>query len=145
MSGLPSPESLIGLALPGGTLVLSASDDKALRGILGAPTDPSGASHPLFGFIGAMRGMGIDWNGLFALCGASADDGPMMGETDLELRRPLATGHAYAVTAAIVGFERKAGRRTGPFDIVTLQVEIADAVGPAAVLRQSIILPRAAR
>ena len=145
MSGAPSAETLVGLKLPGGILNLSAGDDAALRGILGSAPAADGAAHPLFGFIGAMRGMGIDWHGFFALCGASADDGPMMGETDLDLRRPLQTGRDYAVTAEIVGFEHKAGRRTGPFDIVTLQVVIADPDGPAAVLRQSIILPRASR
>ncbi|WP_293855056.1 hypothetical protein [uncultured Alsobacter sp.] len=145
MNGPPSPESLVGRRLPGGTLVIAPTDDAALRGILGSAAGPAGEAHPLFGFIGAMRGMGIDWHGFFALCGASADDGPMMGETDLDLRRPLATGQAYAVTATIVGFVRKEGRRTGPFDVVTLQVDIADESGPVAVLRQSIILPRAAR
>lgn len=145
MSGLPSAETLVGLQLPGGILNLPAGDDAALRVILGSDPSADGGAHPLFGFIGAMRGMGIDWHGFFALCGASADDGPMMGETDLDLRRPLRTGHDYTVTAEIVGFEHKEGRRTGPFDVVTLQVAIADAEGPAAVLRQSIILPRASR
>lgn len=145
MSGHPSPEGLIGRKLPGGTLTLSEADDAALRGILGAAPDGAGIAHPLFGFIGAMRGMGLDWDAFFALCGASMDDGPMMGETDLDLRRPLETGHDYDVTAAIVGFESKSGRRTGPFDVVTVEVIIADKDGPAVVLRQSLIIRRPAR
>lgn len=145
MSGQPSPESLVGLKLPGGSFTLAEPDDRALRAILGSAADPSGAGHPLFGFIGAMRGMGLDWAGFFALCGASMDDGPMMGETDLDLRRPLRVGHDYAVTAEIVSFERKSGRRAGPFDVVTVEVVMADAEGPAVLLRQSLIMPRPAR
>ena len=94
-------------------------------------------------YYGALAGMGLSVDELFALVGASADDGPMFGEATMEVERPLEVGATYTVTGGIVGVTRKEGRKAGVFDIVTFRLELADADGAvAAVSTNSFIFPR---
>ena len=94
-------------------------------------------------YYGALAGMGLSVDELFALVGATADDGPMFGEATMEVERPLVVGATYTVTGAIVGVTRKEGRKAGVFDIVTFRLELADADGAvAAVSTNSFIFPR---
>jgi hypothetical protein len=87
--------------------------------------------------------MGLSVDELFALVGASADDGPMFGEATMELERQLEVGATYRVAGSIVDVTRKEGRKAGVFDIVTFRLELTDADGAlAAVSTNSFIFPR---
>ncbi len=94
-------------------------------------------------YYGALAGMGLSVDELFALVSASAEDGPMFGEAEIELRRPLQVGATYAVSGGITGVERKEGRRAGAFDIVTFRLELTGEGGETvAVSTNSFIFPR---
>ena len=94
-------------------------------------------------YYGALAGMGLSVDELFALVGASADDGPMFGEATMELESQLEIGATYTVSGSIVDITRKEGRKAGVFDIVTFRLELADGDGrTAAVSTNSFIFPR---
>jgi hypothetical protein len=94
-------------------------------------------------YYGALAGMGLSVDGLFHLVGATADDGPMFGEAQIEVRRPLQIGATYDVSGSITGVVRKEGRKAGVFDIVTFSLELRGADGEVdAVSTNSFIFPR---
>jgi hypothetical protein len=99
-------------------------------------------AHPLFAWMAATAAMGITWDELFAWFGATAADGPVFGEHETTLHRPLRIGATYRVSGRIVSAERKVGRRTGPFDVVGYALDLHDADGPVATCWNSIVFPR---
>jgi len=139
MFGLDQLESLPGRAFPGGSFLITAQEDATMREVVGAPPRTGNAdvdvevAHPIWMFAGPQRAMGISIDDLFAWCGSSAADGPMLGETQLTMPGPLLVGRRYAVTGGIVAATRKQGRRAGVFDIVTFELNLAggDTAGPA--------------
>jgi hypothetical protein len=130
MFGLDQLESLRGRAFPGGSFLITAQEDTAMRDVVGAPPRAGDVAHPIWMFAGPQRAMGITIDDLLGWCGSSAADGPMLGETRLTMPGPLRIGRRYAVTGGIVAVSRKRGRRAGVFDIVTFELNLAVA-GPA--------------
>src|SRR3712207_9423877 len=88
--------------------------------------------------------MGITWDELFAWFGASAADGPVFGEHETTLHRPLRVGATYRVSGGVESAERKVGRRTGVFDVVGYAMDLHDTGDGAHVARcwNSLVLPR---
>jgi hypothetical protein len=76
--------------------------------------------------------------------GASASDGPMFGEHQTTVHRPLQVGATYRVTGGITSVDRKVGRTTGPFDVVGYQMELHDEADGVHVATcwNSIVFPR---
>jgi hypothetical protein len=111
-----------------------------------AAADRSNAAvvHPLHAWLAATGGMGITWDELFAWFGSTADDGPMFGEHETALHRPLRTDRRYRVSGAIVSAVRKRGRAAGLFDLVEYQLELHDDAdgGHVATCWNSIVFPR---
>jgi hypothetical protein len=138
--GLGELESLAGRSFPGGSFLVTAAQDTALRVVVGAPPRAGDAdvAHPVWMFAGPQRAMGITIDDLFGWCGSSAADGPMLGETQLTMPGPLLVGHRYAVTGGIVAATRKQGRRAGVFDIVTFELNLAG----GGQCRTSFVFPR---
>ena len=101
-------------------------------------------AHPLFAWMAATGAMGITWDELFAWFGATAADGPVFGEHETTLHRPLRVGATYRVSGGIESAERKVGRRTGVFDVVGYAMDLHDSDGGAHVARcwNSIVFPR---
>jgi hypothetical protein len=101
-------------------------------------------AHPLFAWMAATGAMGISWDELFAWFGATAADGPVFGEHETTLHRPLRVGATYRVSGAIVSAERKVGRRTGTFDVVGYTMDLHDEAGGTHVATcwNSIVFPR---
>lgn len=128
--GLDQLEALPGRAFPGGSFLVTAQEDAAMRDVVRAPPRAGDVAHPIWMFAGPQRAMGISIDDLFGWCGSSAADGPMLGETQLTMPGPLLIGCRYAVTGGIVAAVRKQGRRAGAFDIVTFELNLA-AGGPA--------------
>lgn len=137
--------SVVGRRFPGGTYTITPWRAWLTNDVVLAPKGGEHA-HPVLVFIAATSAMGISWDGLFDWFGASADDGPMFGDCDIEINRPLLVGGEYRIDGFISGAERKHGRRAGVFDLVRYQLELRDRAGdePAAVCRNSIVLPRRA-
>jgi hypothetical protein len=107
-------------------------------------TDKPQVAHPLFAWMAATGAMGISWDELFSWFGAAASDGPVFGEHETTLHRPLHVGGTYRVSGGIVSAERKVGRRTGVFDIVGYSMDLHDGNdgGHVATCWNSIVFPR---
>jgi hypothetical protein len=136
-------EALVGKPFPGGTYTIEPYRHWLFTDASGAEPTSSGTAHPMEVYYGALAGMGISVDELFALVSASAADGPMFGEAELEVVKPLEVGATYSVSGGIVGVTRKEGRKAGVFDIVAFRLELTDASGDlAAVSTNSFIFPR---
>lgn len=99
-------------------------------------------AHPLFAWMAATGAMGITWDELFAWFGAAASDGPVFGEHETTLNRPLQVGETYRISGGIVSAERKVGRRTGVFDIVGYSMDLHADGEHVATCWNSIVFPR---
>lgn len=134
--------ALVGRPIPGGEYVVDRYVDRLLADVVGAEPDDA-VAHPLVAYVAAARGKGLTWDELFAVCGASAADGPMFGEHETELHRPLRIGERLAVSGRFESAERKTGKRTGPFDIIGFRLVLTGEDGEvAATTRNSIVFPR---
>jgi hypothetical protein len=141
--GLQELEALVGKPFPGGSYTIEPYRHWLFSDASGAAPTNEGVAHTMEVYYGALAGMGFSVDELFALVGASADDGPMFGEATMEVERPLEVGATYTVTGGIVDVTRKEGRKAGVFDIVTFRLELADAGGAVtAVSTNSFIFPR---
>ena len=128
--------------LPPGTFVLTEDKRRRFAGaVLGDPgADPS--VDALWIFTSGLHGMGMDLTEVFASVGCSmTEDGPMLGAIEFELTRPIEVGKPYAATGAILGVERKTGRRTGAFDLMRMRVALSDEAGEAAAATTTYLLP----
>ncbi len=128
--------------LPGGTFTLTAQARRGFAGaVLGDPeADPS--VDALWIFTSGLHGMGMDLTEVFASVGCSmTEDGPMLGGIEFELTRPIEVDRTYEASGAILGVERKTGRRTGAFDLMRVRVALADDQGEAAVATTTYVLP----
>jgi hypothetical protein len=142
-------EGQVGRAFPGGSYTVSPwrawlladtvlAEPPSLQGDGGQP------AHPLFAWMAATGAMGISWDELFAWFGATAADGPVFGEHETTLHRPLRVGATYRVSGGVVSGERKVGRRTGVFDVVGYSMDLHDADDGTHVATcwNSIVFPR---
>lgn len=136
-------EALIGKPFPGGSYTIEPYRHWLFVDASGGAPTREGTAHPMEVYYGALAAMGVSVDELFALVGATADDGPMFGEATIELERQLEVGATYGVSGSIVGVTRKEGRKAGVFDIVTFRLELSDTEGAvAAVSTNSFIFPR---
>jgi acyl dehydratase len=138
----------VGRELPGGTYTIEPWRAWLVAdAVLAEPPalkDAEGqVAHPLFAWLAATGAMGITWDELFSWFGATAADGPVFGEHETTLHRPLRIGATYRVSGRIVSAERKVGRRTGPFDVVGYALDLHDTGGGhVATCWNSIVFPR---
>jgi hypothetical protein len=136
-------EALKGQCFPGGTYTIEPYRHWLMNDAVGDIPSTSGPASPMEIYYGAMGGLGLTLDELFALAGATAADGPMFGEAELEQRRPLQVGETYTVRGAVTDVVRKEGRRAGVFDIVTFQLELVAPDGEVAgVSTNSFVFPR---
>ena len=136
-------EALVGRQLPGGTYTVEPWRIWLTNDVVGAPQRTDGVAHPMFCYYAAMAGMGLTIDEMFTLCSASADDGPMFGESDLQQLRPLEIGTTYSVRGEITSAIRKQGARTGTFDIVGFRLEVVAPDGEVSgVVSNSFVYPR---
>lgn len=137
-------EALVGTPFPGGSYTIEPYKHWLMAD---ATLDPqpqrTGIADPIWVYFAAMGGMGLSIGELFALVGARSEDGPVFGEVEIEVRRPLLIGATYQVRGSITSIIRKEGRRAGIFDIVTFRLEVSgedDEV--AGVCTNSFVFPR---
>jgi hypothetical protein len=134
---------VVGYRFPGGRFTIAPYEHwLTCDAVLTEPTR-EGVAHPMYVYYAALGGMGISLDELFALVGATADDGVMFGEAAIEVARPLAVGATYDVRGEVTGAERKSGRRAGVFDIVTFALEVVDEHGGVCgTSTNSFVFPR---
>jgi hypothetical protein len=135
-------DALVGYRLPGGTYSIDAARHAGLLEAVGGEPDPGGAAIAIEAFFAVNSGMGIDLDELFALAGATADDGPMLGEIAIEVAVPLRIGTTYEVNGTIVATDRKHGQRAGVFDTVVAQFELTVDGERHAVVTNTYVFPR---
>jgi hypothetical protein len=132
----------VGRRFPGGSYTIEPWRAWLTNDVVLAPQGGT-IAHPVFAFIAATQAMGIGWDELFAWFGASAGDGPMMGDCDIEFGTPLLVGATYRVDGAICSAVRKSGRRAGVFDLVHYRLDLREPGGGlAAACVNSIVFPR---
>ena len=139
-----SAAALAGTELPGGSFVIAAEENSRLCSILQCEPAAGGLAHPLYAYIATQRAMGITVDALFAMFGLSMDAGPMLARTLLEYQRPLRVGVRYAVSGRVTNVDRKAGRRLGTFDLVTVALELLEDGVTAGTATNTFVLPRRA-
>ncbi len=136
-------EALVGKPFPGGTYTVQPYEHWLMMDAVGGQATRSGTANPMYVYYGALAGMGLSVDELFHLVGATAEDGPMFGETTLEAIKPIEIGATYAVSGGITSVLRKEGRKAGVFDIVEFRLELRDARGElAGINTNSFIFPR---
>ena len=136
-------QDLVGTELPGGSFDLEHYRNWLTNDVIGSPQRDDDLAHPMFCYYAAMGGMGLSIGELFALAHSSADEGPMFGECDMEVRLPLRTGVNYAVRGEITDVKRKQGSAIGTFDLLTFRLEVVAPDGEVAgVCTNSFVFPR---
>ncbi len=120
-------ERLLGAELPVGTYRVRPYEAWLTADCLGTTTTGEGL-HPIHVFLSTLVGVGYEIGELWDLVGATAEDGPMIGETDLEQVRPLRADETLTVRSTITDIVRKEGG-SGTFDIVTVEITLTDADG----------------
>lgn len=140
---VPGFEHLPGTNLPAGEFTITTQEAESLAGALLTTTSSDGTAHPIWAYIATQRGIDISIAGLCALAEFDVQDGPMLGSVEIEYSAPVRIATPYRVTGEVVGLDRKHGRKTGTFDILTFRLAMAGPDG-AVVVRctNTFILPR---
>jgi hypothetical protein len=134
---------VIGHRYPAGTYTIEPWEDRVLRDSVGAPPARGDEAHPIWGYIAAQSGIGVDVEGILEPVQARTADGTMIVSAVIDYAKDLRVGVTYTAEGEIVGLERKRGRRTGPFDLFTFRIALSEPEGAhAATLTAAWILPR---
>jgi hypothetical protein len=137
-------EAKVGTPFPGGTFTIEPYEHWLLCDVVQSERPANGVAHPLYVYNAALAGAGVSVDEIFAMFGATAADGPMFGEHETEIRRPLKVGATYDVSGRVTAVDRKQGRKAGVFDLAYFELDISDpdtgeVVG---VCRNSFVFPR---
>jgi hypothetical protein len=137
-------EKIVGTPFPGGRFTIEPYEHWLLCDVVQSARPENGLAHPLYVYNAALAGMGISVDELFTMCGATAEDGPMFGEHETEIREPLLVGGSYDVTGRVTKVDRKQGRKAGVFDLVYFELDVTDPDSGEvkAVCRNSFVFPR---
>ncbi len=137
---------LPGTRFPGGTFTPEAYFNWLTCDCVHAPElVEAGSAHPLIIFMATQAGMGMSLQELFTLFLGKSEDGPMLGEWSMEVHGPIRVERTYTVTGGITGVQRKTGRKTGVFDIITFELNLLEQGAldaPVAITTTSFIFPR---
>lgn len=135
-------EALLGARFPGGHVRFASHEawlgNHAMR-------SPTGNEHlqPVWLLVAGLRGMGLTIRDLLSKADFPPDGGVMFGEMTMDIEVPLREECDYQVSGGITDFVRKGGARTGPFDILTFELRVADPDGAeCGTVTNSFILPR---
>jgi hypothetical protein len=137
-------QELIGHTFPGGSTSVPPHRNWLASDAMGVAVSlADDHAHPMFAYFMGLGGLGVSLDELFALVGATAADGVMFGEAEIELLEPIHIGVEYAVGGRIVDIVRKSGASAGIFDLVTFETDIRDPSGThVATARNSFVFPR---
>lgn len=135
--------SVIGYRFPGGRFTIEPYEHWLMCDAVMATPTRVGTASPMYVYYAALNGMGISLDDLFALVGATADDGVMFGEAGITALQPLVIGETYSVSGTVTEIVRKSGKRAGVFDIMTFALEIHDQAGThVGTSTNSFVFPR---
>lgn len=131
-------------AIPPGCYRLDAALDDRLRVASAAPARGAGReAHPGFAFVLALGGMGLKVGEICELLGLSLASGPLLGTCRIRYHRALEIERSYDVQGCVAGLMRKASRRFGAADHVTLRIAVAADGMPFVDVEFTMIVPTA--
>lgn len=138
--------TLEGLRFPDGSFTVTAAANDRLCRLLGGPRPPAGVAHPVWANLATHMGKSVSFTRLTEILGVPLDAGLLFGGGSLEFAEDIALERDYVVRGGIDAVERRVGRRTGPFEIVTTGLELVDRDTERVVARsrESYIVPRPA-
>ncbi|MEE4452775.1 hypothetical protein [Novosphingobium resinovorum] len=128
-------------AIPQGRFHLSAALDDAIRRSCAAPARDGEQAHPIFAFVAALGGLGVRVGDLCRGLGLAFDKGAVLGRCWIDYAAPLTVDTGYDVAAEIVALERKASRRFGAADHLTLGMTIGTGGQTHARVQLTTIMP----
>lgn len=128
-------------AIPPGRFLLSAGLDDAIRRSCAAPQRRAEEAHPVFAFVAALGGMGARVGDVCRALGLAFDEGAVLGRCRIDYDAPLTVDTGYDVAARVVSLERKASRRFGAADHLTLGMTVSAAGRPHARVSLTTIMP----
>jgi hypothetical protein len=140
-------EHLVGHRFPDGAYTIDREEHTRLCEYVGAPPLPDDEAHPAYGHIATHVGKGVTFTEFIELLEAPLDAGFLFAGGSIEYLEPLRVERPYAVRGGISAIEPREGRKTGPFEIVTTQIELVDEETGRVVCRstESTIVPRKER
>lgn len=128
-------------AIPQGCFHLSAGLDDAIRQSCAAPARKGVEAHPIFAFVAALGGMGSRVADVCRGLGLAFDDGAVLGRCRIDYDAPLIVDTHYDVDTRVVALERKASRRFGAADHLTLGMTVSAVGRPHARVQLTTIMP----
>jgi hypothetical protein len=136
--------AIVGVRFPDGRYTITSEENERFRTIVNSPPLAEGTAHPMFGHIATHVGKGTTFAEFAALVGSRFDAGFLFGGGSLEYYEPIRVDREYVVRGGILSAERREGRRSGRFDVVTTELDLVDAETGARVCRsvESYIVPR---
>lgn len=135
-------QALPGRPIPGGRFMIEPYQQWLLNDVVLGTQTSGTTAHPLFVYVAATGAMGLTWDELFAICGATAADGPMFGESETVIHDPLRVQVEYRVDGRFTTAQRKHGRTAGTFDIIGFELDVRLGNAVVACTRNSIVYPR---
>ncbi len=136
-------EHLQGHRLDAGTFTVTPEEAEALVGALETSSSEGQNVHPIWAYIATQRGIDVSIAALCALADFDVSDGPMLGSVEITYGAPIRAGLEYRITGEVLGLERKVGRKTGTFDILSYRLVMTDpAQATIATCTNTFILPR---
>ncbi len=130
-----------GYAIPSGSYRLSAQLDDDIRRACASPARGVDEAHPIFAFVMAVGGMGKRIGDICRELGLGFDSGAVLGRCRIDYDRPIRVDTDYRVDARILQLERKASRRFGAADHLTLRMTMSAAEQPHAYVELTTIMP----
>lgn len=118
--------ALVGTEFPPGHFRIDPDAHRAAVAVFHLDGWDSPIAHPVYGHIALNSGMGIAREDFFALCGSTLRTGALFGRGVITLHQPMLIGSLYTVHSRIAAAERKSGRRSGTFDLVTVHIDADD-------------------
>ncbi|WP_214103364.1 hypothetical protein [Acrocarpospora catenulata] len=137
-------DRLVGYRLPGGRVRIEPHE--AWLGHEAMRADPDdGVLDPTWILVAGLRGMGTTIAELIGLADARVEDGVLFGEVALSQIVPLRPATEYTVAGEVTGLDRRTGRRSGVFDVLTFRLDLHEPAGTvAASATSSFVLVRRA-
>lgn len=138
--------SLPGVRFPDGEYTISVAANDRLCRLVKAPALPHGTAHPVWAHLATHIGKGVTFAEFAELVGAPIDAGFLFGGGSLEFAEPIRLETRYLVRGGIASVVSRVGRQTGPFDVITTELDLIELEREQRVSRsvESYIVPRRA-